>query len=121
MERTPDDWRSRLPESLLPHLVIPVRVEVHRDDSVPATKWRGYDALGLLCWYRHHFAQWDALFDDDDRPAPRLLREEDFEAWRSLAGSWVRRVQHLADDGQPCGLLTDTGFEVVPPAEVPRL
>lgn len=121
MERPHDHWQARLPENLQPHVVIPVRFETHHDDSVPASKWRGYDALGQLCWYRHHFSQWDADFDDDDVPMVRLLREEEFEAWRALTGLWVRRVQHLAGDGRPCGTLDDSGFELVHGSEVPRL
>jgi hypothetical protein len=121
VERQLDHWQARLPASLHPHVVIPVRVEMHSDDSVPATKWRGYDALGLLCWYRHHYAQWDAAFDDDDQPGLRLLREEELEAWRGLAGAWVRRVQRLHGDGRPYGGRSDSGFEVVEPGEIPRL
>ena len=121
MERDTDHWQARLPENLLTHVVWPVRTEAHHDDSVPASKWRGYDALGLLCWYRHRFSQWDADFDGEDQPMARLLREEDFEAWRSLGGQWVRRVQRLDGDDKPCGKLNDSGFEVVPPNEVPRL
>jgi hypothetical protein len=121
MDPNPAHWQARLPEPLLPHVVWPVTVEAHHDDSVPASKWRGYDALGLLCWYRHRFSQWDAAFDDDDQPSAQLLREEEFQAWRGLGGDWVRRVQRLDGDHRACGLLSDTGFEVVPPSEVPRL
>ncbi len=121
MEREPDHWQARLPDHLLPHVAEPVRFERHSDDSVPATKWRGYDALGGLCWYRHHFSQWDAAFDDDDQPAAHLLREEDFEAWRSLVGSWIRRVQRVTGDGRPFGRRSDSGFEVVEASQIPRL
>lgn len=121
MDPARNDWNARLPERLQEHLVIPVRVEVHHEHSVPATKWRGYDALGLLCWYRHHFAQWDAEFGDEDQPQLRLLREEDFEAWRGLTGSWLRRVQRLADDGRDSPAFSDSGFELVSSTEVPRL
>lgn len=121
MERFPTHWQARLPETLLAHVVWPVRFDEHHDDGVPASKQRGYDALGLLCWYRHRFSQWDADFDDDDQPLVRLLREEDFEAWRSLAGPWIRRVQRQDGDGKPCGVLTDSGFELVDPKSVPRL
>lgn len=121
MDRTADTWQARLPESLHAHVAWPVRVEAHHDDGVPASKWRGYDVLGLLCWYRHRFSQWDAAFDDEDQAMATLLREEEFEAWRTLTGPWIRRVQRLQGDGQPCGVLEDSGFEVVPPNEIPRL
>lgn len=121
MERIANHWQAHLPDRLHEHVVWPVRFEAHHDDGVPASKHRGYDALGLLCWYRHHFSQWDASFDDDDQPTVQLLREEEFEAWRSLAGPWIRRVQRLDGDGRPCGLLSDSGFEVVEPAAIPRL
>lgn len=121
MQRDHDAWQARLPANLHAHVAWPVRVECHRDDGVPATKWRGYDALGLLCWYRHRFSQWDAAFDDDDCAHAQLLREEEVEAWRSLAGPWIRRVQRLENDGRPCGLLEDSGFELVPPQQIPRL
>jgi len=120
MDRKTDHWQARLPAPLQAHVVMPVRVEVHRDDETPATKWRGYDALGQLCWYRHHYAQWDAGFEADDEPVAQLLHEEDFEAWRSLPGSWIRRVQRLQGDGKPCGVASDTGFEVVDATGVPR-
>jgi len=121
MERNTDHWQARLPDHLHAHVVWPVRTEAHHDDDVPASKWRGYDALGLLCWYRHRFSQWDAAFDDEDMAEALLLREEDFEAWRGLGGDWIRRVQRLDGDGRPCGLLSDSGFEVVPGHQVPRL
>jgi hypothetical protein len=98
-----------------------VRTEAHHDDGVPASKWRGYDALGLLCWYRHRFSQWDAAFDDTDQPVIQLLREEHFEAWRSLAGPWVRRVQRIDGDGREDGVVDDSGFEIVTAQAVPRL
>jgi len=121
MDRTGEHWQAHLPDNLHPHVVIPVRLERHSDDSVPATKWRGYDALGLLCWYRHRFSQWDAAFDDEDQPSVQLLREEHFEAWRSLTGAWVRRVQRQDGDGPPRGQFSDSGFEVVDSSQVPRL
>lgn len=121
MHAADEDWRARLPDNLLPHLVIPVRTERHHEASVPATKWRGYDALGGLCWYRHRFAQWDAALDEDGLASAQLLREEEFEAWRGLGGDWVRRVQRVAGDGRPFGRFSDSGFELVPPTEIPRL
>ena len=121
MDRHPDPWQARLPARLLPHLVPPVRVEVHHDDDVPATKWRGYDALGLLCWYRHVYSLWDARLDADEEPYALLLREEDFEAWRSLSGDWLRRGQRLEGDGRACGVASDTGFQVVDGSGIPRL
>lgn len=47
MDRSADPWQACLPENLHPHVAWPVRVEAHHDDSVPASKWRGYDVLGL--------------------------------------------------------------------------
>ncbi|MDE2372291.1 MAG: hypothetical protein KGN16_25200 [Burkholderiales bacterium] len=113
MDRNQDHSQARLPEKLLEHVIWPVRVEAHHDDNGPASKWRGYDALGVLCWCRHRYSQWDAAFDDEDQPMIEPLREEEFEAWRSLTGDWVRRVQRLDGDGRPCGELSDSGFEVV--------
>jgi len=121
MEREPDHWQARLPDNLHEQVVWPVRFEAHHDDSVPASKWRGYDALGMLCYYRHRFSQWDAAFDDTDQPVIQLLREEHFEAWRSLAGPWVRRVQRIDGDGREDGVVDDSGFEVVTAQAVPRL
>lgn len=124
MDRDLDHWQARLPESLHEHVVWPVRFEQHHDDSVPASKWRGYDALGLLCWYRHRYTQWDATFDDADMPVVQLLREEEFEAWRTLAGPWVRRVMRVDGLGGPDAddeLTVDSGFELVPAKLIPRL
>lgn len=121
MERHDDTWQARLPAELHAHVHWPVRVESHHDDGVPASKWRGYDVLGNLCWYRHHFAQWDFSFDDEDEPCMRLLRSEDFEAWRCLDGQWLRRVLTVDGEGSCGSRSRDSGFEVVPAQLVPRL
>ncbi len=121
MERDHDSWQARLPAELQAHVFWPVRVESHHDDSVPASKWRGYDALGQLCYYRHHYAQWDYSFDDEDEPCMRMLRSESFEAWRCLNGQWLRRVQAVEGPGRCGGGARDGGFEVVPPQQIPRL
>lgn len=121
MERPPEHWQAHLPATLQPDVVGPVRVESHHDDAVPASKWRGYDADGALCWYRHHFAQWDFTFDDEDEPCMRLLRTETFEAWRRTDGRWIRRVQALDGPGRCSAQARDSGFEVVSPQQVPRL
>ena len=122
MERIVDHWQARLPEPLLAHVFWPVRMESHHDDGVPASKWRGYDALGMLCYYRHRFSQWDAsLTGEDDEPVIHLLREEDFEAWRTLLGTWVRRLQRIEGDGGEDGQVRDNGFEQVEAKAIPRL
>ncbi|WP_428422172.1 hypothetical protein [Methylibium sp.] len=121
MERDHDSWQARLPAELQAHVFWPVRVESHHDDGVPASKWRGYDALGQLCYYRHHYAQWDYSFDDEDEPCMRMLRSESFEAWRCLNGQWLRRVQAVEGPGQCGSGAHDGGFEVVPPQQIPRL
>jgi hypothetical protein len=123
MERNDDAWQARLPMELLAHVIWPVRTEAHHDDSVPASKWRGYDVLGVLCWYRHHYAQWDYTFDDEDEPCMRMLRSESFEAWRCLDGQWLRRVQsnEASGPGEGEGAMHDSGFERVPAQQVPRL
>jgi len=122
MERIPDTWQARLPEALLDHIVWPVRCETFHDGGVPASKWRGYDVLGELCYYRHHFSQWDASLDgEDDEPVVHLLREEDFEAWRTRLGTWVRRVQRIDGDGRADGLAHDSGFVQVDAEAIPRL
>mgnify|MGYP006951305332 CR=1 FL=1 len=121
MERPSDHWQAHLPLTLLTEVVGPQRVEAHHDDGVPASKWRGYDAEGALCWYRHHFSQWDFTFDDEDEPCMRLLRSETFEAWRRIDGRWIRRVQGLEGPGRCAGQAHDSGFEVVSAQQVPRL
>jgi len=122
MERITDLWSVRLPEELMQHVVWPRRMEAHHDDDVPASKWRGYDLLGSLCYYRHRFSQWDASLDgEDDEPVVHLLREEDVEAWRTHLGTWVRRVQRIEGDGHPDGLAWDSGFEQVDAKAIPRL
>lgn len=133
MERDLDHWQARLPEALHEHVVWPVKWEAHHDDGVPASKWRGYDALGLLCWYRHRYTQWNAALDGEELPVVQLLREEEFEAWRSLAGPWVRRVQRVTGSTAATvvqgveavapdpGRYSDSGFELVPAQAIPRL
>jgi hypothetical protein len=122
MERNPDHWQARLPQELVDHVIWPVRIEAHHDAGVPASKWRGYDVLGVLCYYRHLFAQWDASLDgEDDEAVIQLLREEDFEAWRTMPGTWVRRIQRIDGDGRDDGLARDGGFEQVEASAIPRM
>lgn len=123
MDRDTDHWQARLPQPLQAEVVWPVRVEVVHDDSVPVSKWRGYDALGLLCWVRHRYTQWTGDLDAGAgdmaaTPPVMLLREDEFEAWRSLLGTWVRRVQR---QDLATGQVSDSGFEVVPVRSIPRL
>lgn len=122
MERSFDTWQTRLPQELLDHVVWPVRTESHHDDGVPASKWRGYDMTGLMCYYRHHFSQWDASLDaDDGEPFVLLLRAEDFEAWRTHIGTWICRSVRIDGDGRSDGLAKDSGFEHVDAKSIPRL
>jgi hypothetical protein len=133
MERDSGHWQARLPAELIDHVAWPVRVQSFHDDAVPASKWRGYDALGLLCYYRHVYSRWSTDFDDaglgDLASAPcELQQQEELEAWRTLLGTWVRRVQRIrrsggpGADGSPGGsVLVDTGFELVTRRAIPRL
>jgi len=120
MDRPDDHWQARLPQTLVEQVIWPVRLESHHDEGVPATKWRGYDVLGTLCYYRHRYAQWDASFNDDG-PVLHLLREEDFEAWRTILGTWLRRVQRHDGDPLAQDWIHDSGFELVDPKSIPRL
>lgn len=137
MERDAGHWQARLPAELVEQVVWPTRTQVHHDDGVPATKWRGYDALGLLCYYRHVYSRWTVELDEAEgaaapgaaQPAPCELQQlEDLEAWRTLLGTWVRRVQRVRRVGAPPSgagdadqVVVDTGFELVTARAIPRL
>lgn len=120
MERLTEHWQMRLPDDLLAFVVWPVRMETHHDPGVPASKWRGYDLSGLLCYYRHVFSQWDADLDAEGDGTVTLLRQEDFEAWRTHIGTWIRTVQRIDGDGQADGLPHDSGFIQVDAKDIPR-
>jgi hypothetical protein len=122
--RDADHWQARLPLTLLTQVVWPVRMQSFHDDGVPASKWRGYDALGLLCYYRYVYSRWSTDFCDTSGAAPELLQQEEMEAWRTLLGTWVRRSQSLRpsdppDPAQP--LVVESGFELVTARSIPRL
>lgn len=42
--------------------------------------------------------------------SPRPPHEDYFDAWRSMAGNWVRRVKPMANVSLTNGQFTDTGF-----------
>jgi hypothetical protein len=121
MERITDLWQARLPDTLLDHVVWPVRVEDHHDGSVPVSKWRGYDVLGTLCYYRHRYSQWSEPLDELEEGCSRMLREEELEAWRTLLGTWVRRLLRVECDSDRGELVLDSGFEQVQARAIPRL
>jgi hypothetical protein len=105
---------------LLTCVVWPHRLESFHDESVPASKWRGYDSQGNLCYYRHWFSLWDEVTDDDE-PYRRLLLAESLEAWRRRDGAWIRQIQRTEGAGVCRGGERDSGFEVVPAQAIPRL
>jgi hypothetical protein len=120
MERYPDAWQARLPAELTAWVIRPRRVESFHDDSVPASKWRGYDASGNLCYYHHCFTQWDDVFDDEE-PYRRLILSESLEAWRRLDGRWLRVLQRDVGPHRCHGGSFHSGFEVVAAQAIPRL
>lgn len=121
MERDDGSWLARLPYDMKDAVVTPERVESFHDDSVPASKWRGYDFDDNLCWYRHSYQLWTESFDDDDEPCLRHAGGEMLEAWRCRDGSWLRRLIVIAPHGHCGGGVSDSGFERVSAREVPRL
>jgi hypothetical protein len=124
LERDAGHWQAHLPAELLAHVAWPVRVQAFHDDGVPASKWRGYDALGLLCYYRHVYSRWSADFDDCNATPVEMQLREEMEAWRTLLGTWVRRVQRTRRaEGEPAPdtWVVDTGFELVTSRAIPRL
>jgi len=120
MLREPDAWQARLPQAMLDRVVLPLRLESFHDESVPASKWRGYDLIGNLCYYRHWFALWDDVVDDEE-PYRRLILTESLEAWRCQDGSWIRQLQRSEGADQCRGGGFDSGFEVVAPHAIARL
>lgn len=115
-----DSWLARLPFDRLSLIVQPVRVEKFHDDLTPASKWRGYDGSGMLCYYRHSFSQWEDIFDRD-APLLRLILSEHLEAWRLQDDRWLRRVQRTEGSGYDTGASSDSGFEIVLSKAIPRL
>jgi hypothetical protein len=112
-------WQSRLPVELQTWVIWPLAIESFHEDSVPAAKWRGYVTCGQLCYYRHVYSLWEDVHDDEE-PYKRLVEREFFEAWRALDGRWIRSVQR-SEGGYQCRRRAyDTGFELVPPQEMPR-
>lgn len=121
MDMDDGGWLSRLPDALWTQVVTVERIGRFHDDSVPASKWRGYDAAGALCWYRHSFQLWNESFDDEDEPCFRHAGSEMLEAWLCEDGSWLRRRVVVAGEGRCGGRVEDSGFERVSAREVPRL
>lgn len=120
MQRESDSWQARLPAEFLTWVIWPQYVESFHDDSVPASKWRGYDARGELCYYRHQYSQWDAVYDDEE-PYARLIQSETLEAWRALDGRWLRKIVRAEGADHCTGVANDSGFEVVAAKLIPRL
>lgn len=120
MERALNTWQTRLPSELQGIVIAPSRIESFHDDSIPASKWRGYDQHGQMCYYHHTYTLWQDHFDDDDEPCLLQLEAESLEAWRCEDGSWRRRLQRHGTPGACRGGL-DRGFERVEARDIPRL
>jgi|JI6StandDraft_1071083.scaffolds.fasta_scaffold979078_1 hypothetical protein len=119
MKRTDRKSISRLPDALWAQVVEVDRSEFFHDESVPASKWRGYDATGALCWYRHSFQLWHDSFDEEDQPCLRHAGSEILEAWRCMDDSWLRRRIVIAGEGGCNRRIADSGVERVSAREVP--
>jgi len=119
MERISESWQARLPFELQSWVVCPQRLESFCDNSVPAAKWRGYDAGGNLCYYRHSFSQWEEMADDEE-PYQRLIMSESLEAWRGLDGRWFRFLQRTVGPDQCSRRSHGKVLEVVPAHAIPR-
>jgi hypothetical protein len=121
MERLSDSWQVRLPVELHDMVVAPVVTEAFHDDTIPASKWRGYDAGGELCYYHHTYTLWQDSFDEDEMPCRHQIEAESLEAWRCTDGAWLRRLIRYGAAGT-CGERNrDRGFERVSAREIPRL
>jgi len=121
MERLIETWQTRLPVELHDLVTPPQHIESFHDDSIPASKWRGYDARGGMCYYHHTYTLWQEFFDEDDQPYMRQLEAESLEAWRCTDGSWLRRLIRHGASGTCNKRAQDKGFERVPAREIPRL
>ncbi|MBU0604470.1 MAG: hypothetical protein KKD25_18945 [Gammaproteobacteria bacterium] len=121
MDRRDEGWQTGLPDDMKDSVVEPVSREAFHDDSVPASKWRGYDADGALCWYRHSFQLWEERFDDEDIPYMLQVASELLEVWRCLDGSWLRRQLRVGAQGACGKRVEDSGVERVAARDVPRL
>ncbi len=120
MQSDPEIWQSRLPIELQTSVIRPQRVEFFHDASVPASKWRGYDARGGLCYYRHSFSLREDVYEDEE-PYQRLILRESLEAWRSPDGRWIRCVQRSEGPDQCRGGSHLPCFELVPSQAIPRI
>jgi hypothetical protein len=120
MERYPETWQARLPSELIAWVIWPSRVESFHDESVPASKWRGYDAGQNLCYDRHSFTLWEDVYDDEE-PYQRLILNESLEAWRCLDGRWLRWLQRSEGSDRCKGGSFDSGFAIVSSHAIPRL
>lgn len=121
MERHVESWRARLPVELLDMVIAPVHIESFHDDSVPASKWRGYDTSGQLCYYHHTYTLWDECIDAEDETYLRQIEAESLEAWRCPDGMWLRRLLRMGEPGHCNRKERDRGFELVHAREIPRL
>ncbi|GAB4063267.1 hypothetical protein [Uliginosibacterium sediminicola] len=120
MERSFENWQARLPIELQDMVIAPAYIESFHDDSIPASKWRGYDSSGEICYYRHTYTLWQECFDDEDQPYLRQLEAEALEAWRCTDGSWLRRLQRNGAAGECRSHTPDKGFERVAARDIPK-
>ena len=105
-------WRERLPDELRAWVIWPRQMEQFRDAEIPASKWRGIDLRGDLCYYRHRFTLWEDVYDDEE-PYRRLVLSESVEAWRAIDGRWLKRVRRTEGGGRCKGVLFDSGFQLM--------
>lgn len=83
------DWQQALPAEWRAEAIAPLRVTIHREYEMPASRTLGYDKEGLACYYHHAFALGEPRSDDDDEFYEAIVHGEEVHAWRLRDQRWL--------------------------------
>jgi len=104
------NWKTGLPRESGPATVAPVALEQFVDEEASARRIKGYDHLGIMCYYHHAFALGRERFDEEGLYDENEAYRQEITAWRLYTGGWLVRKYEAGAHGDCAGRLVNPDY-----------